>query len=123
MTLLQKKLFKIVLWNVLLTAIISVVLWACGVEVFKIIGGLGVGGLMLAFLVKDLIASVAAAFIIATYKLYNIGDYVTINGKEGFVHDISLSFTILVDNELAFIKVPNSEAMSKGVKVSSPVSE
>ena len=117
MTKLQKKLLKILVWNAMMIVCVGGVLWVCGVEVLNIVSGLGVGGLLLMFLVKDLISSIASAFVISSCKLYDIGDFVEINSKAGVVEDISLSFTTLGRGTECIIKVPNSEAISKGVKV------
>ena len=93
MTKLQKKLIKLLLGNILLAILTGLGLFLAGVDVLKILGGLSLGGIAVAFIIKDSLASMGAAFTIAFGKLYDVGDWLELGDKKGWVNDITFNYT------------------------------
>jgi len=76
----------------------------------SILAGFGIGGLAVGMAAKDTIANVFGSLTILSDHVYRIGDYVKVNGIEGYVEDVSIRSTKIRDLDNFLINVPNNIA-------------
>ena len=100
------KAIKVLLVFVAITGILQ----TQGYSMSSIIAGFGIGGLAVGMAAKETIANVFGSISILTDRAYKIGDYVKINGVEGYVEDINLRSTKIRDLDNFLTSVPNNIA-------------
>ena len=100
------KIVKIILVFIAITGILQ----TQGYSVSSIIAGFGIGGLAVGMAAKETIANVFGSISILSDRVYKIGDYVKINGIEGYVEDINLRSTKIRDLDNFLTSVPNNIA-------------
>ena len=90
--------------------IVASFLQSFGYSVSSLITGFGITGLAVGFAANATIANVFGTLSIFSDKAYRVGDYVIVNGVEGYVEDVNLMSTKIrtLDNFLYI--VPNSSA-------------
>lgn len=89
---------------------ITGILQTMGYSMSSIIAGFGIGGLAVGMAAKETIADVFGSISILTDHVYKIGDYVKVNGVEGYVEDINIRSTKIRDLDNFLISVPNNVA-------------
>jgi MscS family membrane protein len=77
------------------------------VNVTALIGGLGIGGLAVAFAAKESLENLIASFTIFLDQPFGVGDLVTADGITGTVEKIGFRSTRLRTVEKSFVTVPN----------------
>ncbi len=97
-------LFKIVL----ICFGVLIVIEACGGDVSNILATLGIGGAALALASKDTLANFFGSLVILLDNPFVIGDWVTINGYEGNIHEIRLRTTTIKTFDDTIVTIPNS---------------
>jgi len=100
------KVIKVVLIFIAITGLLQ----THGYSMSSIIAGFGIGGLAVGMAAKDTLADVFGSISILSDKVYKIGDYVKVNGIEGYVEDISIRSTKIRDLDNFLITVPNNMA-------------
>ena len=100
------KLLKVVLAFIAITGILQ----SQGYSVSSIIAGFGIGGLAVGMAAKDTLANVFGSVSILSDHVYKIGDYVKVNGIEGYVEDVNIRSTKIRDLDHFLITVPNNIA-------------
>ncbi len=100
------KLLKVVLIFIAITGVLQ----TQGYSVSSIIAGFGIGGLAVGMAAKETIANVFGSISILTDHVYRIGDYVKINGIEGYVEDVTIRSTKVRDLDNFLITIPNNVA-------------
>lgn len=100
------KLIKAVLAFMALTGFLQ----SQGYSVSSILAGFGIGGIAVGMAAKDALANFFGSFEILSDHVYKIGDYVKVNGIEGWVEDITIRSTKIRDLDNFLINVPNSLA-------------
>lgn len=100
------KVIKVVLVFIAITGLLQ----THGYSMSSIIAGFGIGGLAVGMAAKDTLADVFGSISILSDKVYKIGDYVKVNGIEGYVEDISIRSTKIRDLDNFLITVPNNMA-------------
>lgn len=100
------KLIKVVLVFIAITGILQ----SQGYSVSSILAGFGIGGLAVGMAAKETIANVFGSISILTDKVYKVGDYVKVNGVEGYVEDINLRSTKIRDLDNFLSSIPNNIA-------------
>jgi small-conductance mechanosensitive channel len=82
-----------------------------GVDVYPLVAGLGIGGVLFAFAIRDLVANYISSLIILSENTYRVGDFIEIidprNPIKGKIIDISWRCTTLLDRNHNLITVPN----------------
>ena len=73
----------------------------------SLIAGFGITGLAVGFAAQQTIASMFGTISILTDKVYKLGDYIKVNGVEGFVEKISLRSTKIRTLDNFLITIPN----------------
>lgn len=86
-----------------------------GVSMNLIISTLSAAGLGISLALKDNMASVASGMQILLTKPFKVGDYIGVNGREGFVISIELTYTVLQTVEDNTVILPNDKAIFKSI--------
>ncbi len=100
------KIIKVILVFIAITGVLQ----TQGYSMSSIIAGFGIGGLAVGMAAKDTLADIFGSFSILSDKVYKIGDYVKVNGIEGYVEDVSIRSTKIRDLDNFLITVPNNMA-------------
>ena len=87
--------------------IIASFLQSQGYSLTSLIAGFGITGLAVGFAAQQTIASMFGTISILTDKVYKLGDYIKVNGVEGFVEKISLRSTKIRTLDNFLITIPN----------------
>lgn len=81
-----------------------------GYSVSSILAGFGIGGIAVGMAAKDALANIFGSIEILSDHVYKIGDYVKVNGIEGYVEDINIRSTKIRDLDNFLISIPNNIA-------------
>jgi MscS family membrane protein len=84
-----------------------------GVNVTALIGGLGIGGLAVAFAAKESLENLIASFTIFLDQPFGVGDLVTAGNVSGTVEKIGFRSTRLRTAEKSYLTVPNKSMIDK----------
>ncbi len=84
-----------------------------GVDVTALIGGLGIGGLAVAFAAKESLENLLASFTIFLDQPFAVGDLVTAGSVSGTVEKIGFRSTRLRTAEKSYLTVPNKSMIDK----------
>ncbi|MDO7884686.1 mechanosensitive ion channel family protein [Hymenobacter cheonanensis] len=84
-----------------------------GVNVTALIGGLGIGGLAVAFAAKESLENLLASFTIFIDQPFGVGDLVTAGTVSGTVEKIGFRSTRLRTAEKSYLTVPNKSMIDK----------
>lgn len=101
-------LMKSVTMLVVLLVWLFVSLGIFNIDAKGLIATAGIGGLVLGFAAKSFIEDFISGFLILVDNSFNVGDYVSVAGKEGVVEDISLRITTIKDYNGELHTIPNS---------------
>ena len=100
------KIIKVLLVFIAITGVLQ----TQGYSISSIIAGFGIGGLAVGMAAKDTLANVFGSISILSDHVYRIGDYVKIDGVEGYVEDVSIRSTKIRDLDNFLTTVPNNMA-------------
>lgn len=92
---------------ILAGAFISLEIMGLGGFVFKMIGSLGVAGVVAGVALKDLVSSIFSGMLVGVDKAFKIGDYVTIDGISGNVLEIGFLTTKVQADDGRKYFIPN----------------
>jgi len=84
-----------------------------GVNVTALIGGLGIGGLAVAFAAKESLENLIASFTIFLDRPFAVGDLVTVGTVTGTVEKVGFRSTRLRTAEKSYVTVPNKSMIDK----------
>lgn len=98
------KLLKVILVFLAITGILQ----TQGYSISSIIAGFGIGGLAVGMAAKDTLANIFGSISILSDHVYRIGDYVKVNGVEGYVEDVTIRSTKIRDLDNFLTTVPNN---------------
>ena len=101
-----KSVVKILLYVVLFTAVLSLL----GVPMNSLIAILSTSGVAIALALKDSLGNIAGGFLILFAKPFKVGDFVNINGSEGYIDTINILYTKLRTFNNRYIYIPNGVA-------------
>lgn len=73
-----------------------------------IVTGVGIGGVAIAYVAKDSLASMFSGMILLLDKPFIIGDWIAFDGIEGIVEDISFRSTRIRSFDQGLIVIPNN---------------
>ena len=83
-----------------------------GYNISGLLAGAGIAGIAIGLAAQKSIANVFWAITILLNKPFHIGDYVLINGIEGTVKDIGLSYLRIIDKAWHQVMIPNETIIS-----------
>ncbi len=81
-----------------------------GYSISSILAGFGIGGIAVGMAAKDALANIFGSIEILSDHVYKVGDYVKVDGIEGYVEDINIRSTKIRDLDNFLISVPNNMA-------------
>lgn len=84
-----------------------------GVDVTALIGGLGIGGLAVAFAAKESLENLLASFTIFLDRPFIVGDLVSVGDITGTIEQIGFRSTRLRTVEKSYVTVPNKSMIDK----------
>ena len=91
------------------------------VDLYAVFAALGIGGLALSLGMQDTISNLIAGVLISLLGNVLPGDFVEINNRRGFVHDVSLRYTTITTLTGETVVIPNSVINSNAlVKIPDP---
>ncbi|MBU3942732.1 mechanosensitive ion channel family protein [Patescibacteria group bacterium] len=116
---LSKAIIKSILWVVAFI----VILQNFGYNVSTLVGGLGIGGLAIAFAIQNILGDIFSSFSIYLDKPFQIGDFIIIGTDMGVVEKIGIKSTriktlqgeelVVSNKELTGTRVRNFKKMEK----------
>ncbi|KAI9135408.1 mechanosensitive ion channel [Acaryochloris sp. CCMEE 5410] len=95
---------------------ITVALGTMGVDVSAIVAGLGLTGFALGFALKDVLSNLLSGILVLTYRPFVRGDWISVSGLEGTVHEIDLRYTTLETPDERIL-IPNSTLFTNPITV------
>lgn len=99
----------------LLAIVIIAALNLLGVNTASIVAVFGAATLAIGLALQDSLANFSAGIVIILLRPYRVGDYIAMNGVEGFVREIEIFHTLLVTRNKKSIYVPNKDAVSGNI--------
>jgi small conductance mechanosensitive channel len=87
---------------------ITVALYATGANVFGLVAGLGISGLVIGFALKDIIENFLAGVLLLLREPFRIGDLIKSDEIQGHVMEIDLHATTIKTLDNLYVEVPNS---------------
>ncbi|MDU0369928.1 mechanosensitive ion channel family protein [Hymenobacter endophyticus] len=105
-----KDLLKVLVLTITFLVMLSRVF---GVNVTALIGGLGIGGLAVAFAAKESLENLIASFTIFLDRPFAVGDLVDVGGVIGTVEKVGFRSTRLRTAEKSYVTVPNKSMIDK----------
>ena len=104
-------------WRFILSAIRAalyvmlfvMILSELNVPMTSIITALGTAGITIGLALRDSLSNVAGGFIVMFGQLFKVGDFVEIDGKQGYVNNITILNTRLLTMDNRAVLIPNSK--------------
>ncbi len=110
---LLRDVLKVLVWAGTIFVILGVVF---KVNVAALIAGLGVGGIAIAFALKDSLENLLSSFMILLDKPFVIGDYIKISGTEGNVENVGFRSTLIRTPDKTLVSMPNRNLISNSLE-------
>lgn len=95
---------------------ITLTLSAMGVNVYGLVAGLGIGGLVIGFALKDIIENLMAGVLLLIQQPFKLGDTIEVAGITGTVTDIQIRATTLRTPDNVQVIIPNSTVYTSIIK-------
>lgn len=99
----------------LLILIIIAALGKLGIPTTSVTALIGGAGLAVALSLKDQLSNFAAGALIILFRPFKVGDYIKVNGFEGFVSEIKMVQTALSTPDNEEVILPNSVVMGNSI--------
>ncbi|MFC2305882.1 mechanosensitive ion channel family protein [Neisseria elongata] len=99
----------------LLILIIIAALGKLGIPTTSVTALVGGAGLAVALSLKDQLSNFAAGALIILFRPFKAGDFIKVNGFEGFVSEIKMVQTALITPDNEEVILPNSVVMSNSI--------
>ena len=99
----------------LLILVIIAALGKLGIPTTSVTALIGGGGLAVALSLKDQLSNFAAGALIILFRPFKVGDFIKVNGFEGFVSEIKMVQTALITPDNEEVILPNSVVMSNSI--------
>ena len=99
----------------LLILIIIAALGKLGIPTTSVTALIGGAGLAVALSLKDQLSNFAAGALIILFRPFKVGDYIKVNGFEGFVSELKMVQTALSTPDNEEVILPNSVVMSNSI--------
>jgi MscS family membrane protein len=110
---LLRDVIRVVIWSCMIFVILGVVF---KVNVAALIAGLGVGGIAIAFALKDSLENLLSSFMILLDKPFVIGDYIKIAGVEGNVERVGFRSTLIRTPDKTLVSMPNRNLITNNLE-------
>lgn len=103
---------KIALWVFGLLAVLA----NLGVNITSLVAGLGIGGIAIAFAIKEILADLFSSFVIYFDKPFGVGDTIKVGDKAGTVEKIGIKTTRLRSPDGEEVSVSNQKLTSADIE-------
>ncbi|HRP88657.1 MAG TPA: mechanosensitive ion channel family protein [Edaphocola sp.] len=110
---LLKDVLRVAVWTIMVFVILGVVF---KVNVAALIAGLGVGGIAIAFALKDSLENLLSSFMILLDKPFTIGDLIKIDDVTGNVERVGFRSTLIRTFDKTVIAIPNKNLISNNLE-------
>ncbi|MCC6905878.1 MAG: mechanosensitive ion channel, partial [Anaerolineae bacterium] len=87
-----------------------------GVDVFGLVAGLGVGGLVVGFALKEIIENLISGVLILIQRPFQPGDVIEVDGSTGTVQRVELRATVIRTFDNVEVNIPNRIVYTSVVK-------
>lgn len=87
-----------------------------GIEASSLVAMLGAATLAIGLALQGTLSNVAAGVMLMLFRPYKIGDYVSVAGEEGIVHDVNIFTTVLTSLDNIEIIIANGEAWGSTIQ-------
>lgn len=104
-----------VYYAVFLLAIFAA-LQTVGVEIASFVAVLAAAGFAVGLALQGTLANFAAGIMLLIFRPFEVGDYVEVSGRMGFVHDLQLFFTRLRTSDNRVIIIPNGDVFGATIE-------
>ena len=104
-----------VLYYVSVAIVIVISLGNLGIPTTTIVAVLGAATLAVGLALQDSLGNLAAGVMIILLRPYRLGDFVEVNGENGYVSDIQIFHTTLTTRDNKTVFIPNSDVMSSNI--------
>ncbi|HTO15815.1 MAG TPA: mechanosensitive ion channel family protein [Edaphocola sp.] len=110
---LLRDVLRVFVWTIMSFVILGVVF---KVNVAALIAGLGVGGIAIAFALKDSLENLLSSFMILLDKPFIIGDLIKINDVLGNVERVGFRSTLIRTFDKTVVSIPNKSLISNNLE-------
>lgn len=110
---LVKDIFKVLIWTIGFFVVLKTVF---GVNVMALVAGLGLGGIVVAFALKDSLENLLASILIMLDKPFLIGDWIQVNGVEGTIEKLGFRNTQIRTFDKTIVSVPNKKLIDNNLE-------
>lgn len=86
-----------------------------GINTTSIVALIGAAGLAVGFALKDSLSNFAAGILLVTFRYFEIGDYVDVDGTAGTVLVVEIFSTTIRTYDGKIVMVPNSKILSNKI--------
>lgn len=100
---------------VLYTVLLIMILGELGVEITGIVTALAAAGLAIGLALQSSLSNVASGIILLVTQPFKEGDYVSLNGTEGKIHNIKILTTALLTSDNKLVVMPNSSVANNAI--------
>lgn len=108
-----KDILKVLVWTLGIFTILRMVF---NIDVTALVAGLGIGGIAVAFALKDSLENLLASILIMIDKPFLIGDWIKVNGVEGNVEKLGFRNTMIRSFDKTLISLPNKNLLNNNVE-------
>lgn len=110
---LLKDILKVLLWSIGAFLVLKLVF---EVDITALVAGMGIGGIAIAFALKESLENLLASFLIMLDKPFVIGDWIIVNGVEGTIEKLGFRSTIIRTFDRTLISVPNKKLIEDNLE-------
>lgn len=110
---LLRDMIRVVVWTIGLLTILGSVFQ---VNVGALIAGLGIGGIAIAFALKDSVENLLASILVMIDRPFKLGDWIIVNGVEGNVERIGFRSTRIRTFEKTLMIIPNRKLIENNLE-------
>lgn len=97
---------------------LAVALSTLGIRIGALLAGLGMGGFVLGFALRDATSNVLAGVLTLLYRPFHIGQNITITGITGTVVEINMRYTVLENGGVRHL-IPNQLVFTTAIQINS----
>lgn len=92
-----------------------IVAGSLSIDVSSLIAVLSVAGLAVSLALQGALGNLAGGIVILATKPMHVGDYVSVDGQEGYVEEIGMTYTRLATYDRKIVFLPNSNVTSSNI--------
>lgn len=83
-----------------------------GINVSALVASLGLTGFALGFALKDAVSNLIAGVLILLYKPFELGDWISIAGKQGVVESVNFRYICIKSDDGTEVLIPSSKVFT-----------